>query len=134
MSNDLYEEFELYFPNIAEKTVLFKENYESFEVTVRLRNGDHLIFDNLEKSIRKVPNFSMSMDEAVYKKEFGRRLKRVIRRSGITQRDLSELTGISEIMLSNYCNGNNTPSFYNLDKIARALNCSVDEFRFFELE
>lgn len=134
MSNYLYEEFELYFPNIAEKTVAFEEDYESFEVTVKLRNGDHLIFDNLEKSIRRVPNFSMTMNEDVYKKEFGRRLIRIVRRKGLTQKELSDLTGISERTLARYTCGKSIPSLLHVDKIARALNCSVDEFRFFELE
>lgn len=134
MSNYLYEEFELYFPNIAEKTVAFEEDYESFEVTVKLRNGDHLIFDSLEKSIRRVPNFSMVMNEDVYKKEFGRRLIRIVRRKGLTQKELSDLTGISERTLTRYTCGKSIPNLLHIDKIARALGCSVDEFRFFELE
>ena len=76
----------------------------------------------------------MTMNEDVYKKEFGRRLIRIIKRKGFTQKELSELTGISERTLTRYICGKSIPSLLHIDKIARALNCSVDEFRFFELE
>ena len=50
-----------------------------------------------------------------------------IRRMGMNQQKLSELTGISENTISNYCVGKGLPNVHNLKKICRALKCSVYE-------
>jgi transcriptional regulator with XRE-family HTH domain len=50
---------------------------------------------------------------------------------GISQCELSERTGITQPSISDYMNGKKLPSFYTVDKIAKALGCSVDAFRYF---
>ena len=71
------------------------------------------------------------MSEQQCREEFSIRLKRLMYRQGVTQKELSEETGISEMTISNYMNGKRTPSFYNVDKISKALKCSIDIFRYF---
>ena len=44
---------------------------------------------------------------------------------GMTYDDLSDVTGISRVTISNYATGKATPSMYNLSKIARALKCTT---------
>jgi transcriptional regulator with XRE-family HTH domain len=51
-------------------------------------------------------------------------------RKGVTQSDLSFATGIAQPTLSGYINGKHEPGLYAIDKIAKALGCSVDEFRY----
>ena len=46
------------------------------------------------------------------------------------QKDLSKKTGISETMISRYMNGLSNPGFFVVDKIARALDCSMDDLRY----
>jgi transcriptional regulator with XRE-family HTH domain len=53
-------------------------------------------------------------------------------RQGVSQLELSELTGIPQSTISNYLTGKFLPGFYNMDKIAKALKCSIDEFRYTE--
>ena len=70
-------------------------------------------------------------DEELYKKEFSSNLQRVLNDKNVSQRKLSEDTGISEVSISRYLNGKRIPSFYTIEKIALALKCSTDEFRCF---
>ena len=46
---------------------------------------------------------------------------------GLTQRQLSEITEISQTQLSDYENGNKTPGLFTLAKLSRALGKSMDE-------
>jgi transcriptional regulator with XRE-family HTH domain len=70
------------------------------------------------------------MTEETYRKEFGIRLRRLLRMKGMTQSDLADAIGITNAGLSGYINGKHTPSFYMVNKIARVLKCSVDELRY----
>ena len=68
------------------------------------------------------------MSDEELKKEFSKRLLRAIRRRGLTQTQLAEMSDISRVQISHYINGKMLPSFYNLQKIVAALNSSMDEF------
>ena len=48
-------------------------------------------------------------------------------KKGITQKDLSERTGISQPRLSNYENNTIMPSMVTLFKIAEAMGCSISD-------
>lgn len=49
---------------------------------------------------------------------------------GLTQRQVSEMTGISQTQLSDYENGNKTPGLFTLAKLSRALDKSMDDLFF----
>ncbi len=53
------------------------------------------------------------------------RIKEVCKEKGITQKQLSELSGIAEVSLSKSINGN--PTIGTLEKIATALGVEVTE-------
>lgn len=129
MSNCMRKNLETYFPFIAEQAVGYFEN-GSFELLIELNNGSVVSYDEIEHSIRYLPQDSNNLTEAECKNEFGIRLNRIMRRKGITQFELSEMTGITQPAISNYMTGKTTPSFYNVDKIAKALDCSIEEFRY----
>ena len=50
---------------------------------------------------------------------------------GISRYKLSELTGFDPARISNYVNGKATPNLYSLYKLAKALDCSIDDFIYF---
>ena len=104
---------------------------DDYEILVELRDGSSLLYDDIDGTIRKLPNDCNSMSESECKKEFGMRLRRLMMLRNITQEELSELTGIQRPAISNYMTGRTSPSFYNADKIAKALGCSMDELRYF---
>lgn len=127
--NTIFENFKLHFPYTAEKTVEY-EQINDFDIMVTLNDGSRIIFDDLDKSMRNLPKSSQEMTELEFCSEFGKRLRKLMYRAGVTQRELSEMTGISQPNISKYFNGKTIPSFYIADRIAKALGCSTDEFRY----
>lgn len=56
----------------------------------------------------------------------GMRISECARKKGITQRSLAETVGVSEVSISRYVNGNRTPRYYILKKIAEELGTTVE--------
>lgn len=57
---------------------------------------------------------------------FMEKLNQTLQKQNITQKQLSELTGITEQSISRYTNGSRTPGALELIKIANALDVSID--------
>lgn len=129
MTNTMLEEFKLHFPVIWKRVVNYWTN-DPYDLYVELDDGMVLIFDSIEKTIRRLPQDSNSMTEQECVKEFGTRLRKLIYRKGFTQEDLSKATGISQAALSYYITGKSSPSFSKVDKICKALDCSMDCLRY----
>ena len=62
------------------------------------------------------------MNEIVYSK----RMKLMIENLGITQKDFSEMTGITEAAICRYLQGTRIPNAGTLIAIARTTNVSID--------
>lgn len=56
---------------------------------------------------------------------FGRRLREIRLRSGVTQQQLSEVAGMSEAYISNLERGFKVPSLTTVLRLAVALDCKV---------
>ena len=121
--------FELHFPHIAKKVVAYSDRGWG-ELLIKLEDGTSILYDDIDNTIRRLPTNPDNLTKRECSREFGLRLSRMMERRDITQCELSELTGIPQSSISHYVNGSKLPSFYNLDKIAKALNCSMDEFRY----
>lgn len=68
------------------------------------------------------------MTEQEWREEFARRLRKIKHNNkDYDQKELSEVTGISEATISHYLKGTRTPRGENLVKLAKALDCTVDE-------
>ncbi|MBQ5445065.1 MAG: helix-turn-helix transcriptional regulator [Lachnospiraceae bacterium] len=55
------------------------------------------------------------------------RIKEMITKQGISQKQLSEMTGITESAISHYIKGDRVPRGANLVKIAKALGTTTDD-------
>lgn len=121
--------FRQMFPSLANQMLGYIE-VNDFEMLIKLEDGTKIIYDDFNKSYRNVPDDSHDMTEAECRKEFGIRLRKMLERKGMSQFELSERTGISAPDICHYVNGKSCPSFYRIDKIAKALGCSVDDFRY----
>lgn len=55
------------------------------------------------------------------------RIRELLAEKGMTQKDLSELTGVTESAISHYIKGDRTPRCANLVKIAKALGTTADD-------
>lgn len=58
--------------------------------------------------------------------EFKDNLKEILKERGISQRQLSEMTGITEATISKYSKGERVPSITNALKISESLGVSID--------
>ena len=127
----MYESFELYFPILAERVISYNSN-EHHELIVKMNDGTSAVYNYVNKELRFLPIDPNNMSKTEFLNEFGFRLRKKLKCAGITQSELCDIVGIPQPQLSNYINGKTVPSFYNVDKIAKALNCSVEEFRYTE--
>lgn len=132
MTDNLYLNFERYFPTIANQVDEYRVYVEHApgSLTVRLNDGSYFLYDDFDKTLRKLPNDGYELTEDECRKEFGFRLRRLLYCKGITQAELSDATGIPQCSISNYINGKVCPNFYSVDKIAKALDCSLDELSY----
>lgn len=123
--NSLYREYSMYFPEYADNT-LRSHQVNRWDLIVSLIDGRRFLYNGLEHSIGEIPA-TEDISEEQFRREFSRRLSRMLYERTMTQYDLSKLTGISAVSISKYISRKATPSFYNVRRIARALDCSVEE-------
>lgn len=126
MQDRLIRNFEHQFPFLIHRVISYQEN-DIFELVVRLDDGEIVLYDDMLKAIRTLPNEDELTIEDNFTREFGKRLRSVLCHKCITQQELSEMTGIPRPILSRYITGKTCPSLYKANKIARALDCSLDE-------
>ncbi len=55
------------------------------------------------------------------------RLRDILKNRGLTLKAFSDISGISQPNLSNYINGNISPTLDTLDKIAKSLNLEIQD-------
>jgi len=67
------------------------------------------------------------MNQNAQKQYIGQKIRFWRKKRKYTQFDLSELTGISQAMISNFERGYNNPSATQLAALARALQTSADD-------
>ena len=123
MDGYLYENFKLYFPSFAKGCVSWKQT-DLFELEIHNKDGSIDIYNDMIHSLG--PKIDTSTD-AGWRKEFARRLRKKIAMKGITQDNLSKLTGIGQPLLSLYTQGKSLPSAQKVSAIAKAIGCSVND-------
>lgn len=128
MQDYLLERFELYFPSIFALCKRFLI-LNDWEILGEYENGQVWIYDDYDNSIRAVRRYD-NIDQESYRVEYSFKLRRALLHSEMTQLELSEITGISPQTISKYITGKSVPSLYHADKIAKALDSSLDYFRY----
>lgn len=104
------------------------EVYDNFDLLITTRSGERYLYDDFDKTIQHLKE---DRDEVDWKLQFGIRLRKLMRRRGIIQSELSEMIGVSVTSLSSYMNGRSVPSIYVAEKMAEALGCSVNDLLHF---
>lgn len=101
------------------------------EITFKLKDGTrwtYCLMDSILAPVHDPKKYTeFEMDEREWRLAFAQRLHDKIRKMGISQDDLSMLTGISRVTISKYLNAKATPSGINIDRLAWALKCSSSE-------
>lgn len=129
--NKIIEEYKMWHPNLYEQTVECRPSGR-YCILIELADGSKIEYNSIDNTVRDVTRFyirepNVSVNEEMWRKEFGRKLHRAIVDRGITQEQLSDMTGISRQMLSRYVRGNSTPSGYILTRLSEILECDVRE-------
>ena len=123
MDEHLYENFKLYFPMIEKHCISWRQT-DTFELEIDDEDGHVYIYNDMNHSFGRKPDTSTDVG---WKKEFARRLRKKIAMRGINQTNISELTGISQPLLSLYTQGKSLPSAQKVSAIAKAIGCSVND-------
>jgi len=71
------------------------------------------------------------MTEREWLDTFGDNLSEMLRESKISQKELAEITGLSEAAISNYIRKRKVPSLKAIINIADALDCNIDDLIYF---
>ena len=67
------------------------------------------------------------IDELGFKTIFKNKLRYYMTMRGVTQSDLSKLSGVSQTTIKRYLDGTRTASAYCVAKIAKALGCNISD-------
>lgn len=127
--DQFFEGFKLHFPSISCGTVKWEPKGKS-SILVYLSDGTKVIYNHKLNCLRNVLEYEGTEDE--WKREFSFKLVELMADKGLDQLSLSELSGISQVSISNYINGRSIPNGYKIEKIARALKCSVRDLIVFD--
>ena len=121
IDENLLHNFELDYPEIYYSDVDDIVESDDLELTITTKNGKRYVYDGLTKSLRQLPSRFEDVDDHLFRREFGIRLRRKMMLKGITQRMLSKMIDVSQPAISNYLIGKNSPTLYMAEKLARAL-------------
>lgn len=117
-------------PHIKKEDIMDYKELNDYEILIKLRpKGEQIIFNTMNNTIRGC-TYRGRLSEDENKKEFKLRLRSWLLFSGLNQKDLADITGISERTLTRYVNGKSLPDYISLKKIADAMNCKVDDLYF----
>lgn len=129
IEDKLIKHFKKEFPKTAENANTYE--YSGLEeLTVTLKGGDKVLYDDICKTCRILPEDPNNMTEQETRDEFRKRLHSMMKYFKVTSKELSERTGISTQVLSHYLTGKSTPNWYTVDRIAKAMDCSTEDFRY----
>lgn len=126
---DIVLNLKKYFPFLAGDATRFIKDGPHLLI-VELKDDTYVLYNDLEKTFRNLPRNGEDLSEEEFRREFGYRLNKLMLFNGISQTELSNRTGITQSRISGYINGKVTPSFYKVDKIAKAIGCSTDDLRY----
>ena len=129
LMNDYLHQVYLYFPDLLGK-VMHAREYVQLMLLLET-NSKYDYFYNLSNNVLiPIPKSDQDLDKESFRRIFGVLLRRALERSGLTQEELSEKTGIPQPNISDYLYGKHFPSFYQIDNMAKAMNCSVEDLRY----
>ena len=121
--------FELMYPRLYSQIVSHIMIAE-FETLFTLEDGTKVIFDELtDRCIRLRPRDENSPDlsKEEWRLEFARQLKKKLAVRGISQRELADRLGMTEVTVSKYVNGTQMPDSYTVYRISNIINCPLIE-------
>lgn len=103
-------------------------------IRVTLDDGAMYDFVSAEHGLRRVASWSSEQLEKITEEDcrsdFANKLIDLMAARGYNQSSLAERTGLSTGTINKYLHKRATPSLYALQRIAYALECSIDELTY----
>ena len=129
MNKYLFQYVLKYNPFVKEEDVEDITCINEWDILIKFKNGKKIIYDTFTNYYTEIFYNSINdITEEQEKKEFSHKLRSLMNRKNITQDELAEKTNTSQVMISRYITGRCIPSVIVLRKIAKVLNCSMDDF------
>nr|DAJ05291.1 MAG TPA: helix-turn-helix domain protein [Caudoviricetes sp.] len=128
----MFEYYANVYPQYAERTINWFPSGQ-MEITVRLDDRTFWVFDMIGPTLKPLGNKELnpesedSISEEEYRIRLSKNLRIKMHHTAVSQDVLARRSGISTVMINRYMNAKATPSMYNLERIARALQCSPTE-------
>lgn len=128
----MFEYYASVYPQYAERTINWFPSGQ-MEITVRLDDRTFWVFDMIGPTIKPLGNRDLNpeaendISEDEYRIRLSKNLRIKMHHTAVSQDVLARRSGISTVMINRYMNAKATPSMYNLERIARALQCSPTE-------
>ena len=124
---ELWESFKVNHPPFVKRVLEFRKDGPR-TLIVKLKSGTIFWYDEVGKTIRRLPDDPDEIDSEAMLVEFRKRVVKIMTARGMNQNDLADKTKIHPVQLSKYLNGKTAPSFIIAVKLAKVLGCSVDDF------
>lgn len=100
-----------------------------WDLLIKYKDGRRILFDRCTGYFKNVSYHDVNqITEEQEKKEFAYMLRTLMKRNWITQEQLANKVDTSQTMISHYLTGRSIPSATMLNKIAKAIGCSMDDF------
>ena len=100
-----------------------------WDLLIIFKDGQRVLYDRCTGYFKNVHyNDITELTEEQEKKEFAYMLRSMMKRRFITQDQLAEKAHLTQTMISRYVRGDAMPSASVLNKIAKVLRCSMDDF------
>ena len=125
----MFEEFKSENPGIADHIIDYYPSGQ-LELIAILRDGSRIRYDHRTRTTSRVPIRASTdgcMTEHEWRRAFAEKLRRRMFMKGLTQGELAEITGVSQVSISTYLSGRATPSAYNVERLCAALGCPASE-------
>ena len=127
--DERYKHYLLYInPKLTLDDIEEARPINQYEIFFRFKDGDKCIFDRTTNMIRGFYPEDHELSDDEWKRSFKNRLCTIMMHECLTQEELADRVGTSQIMISRYMTGACVPSAVMLKKIAKALNTSMDDF------
>lgn len=111
---------------VKEDSILQEKIVGYMETIYYLRDGRRFLYDEMSNNIYLLKEHYDEVPDHIWKREFGRRLVKMMRLKGLSGQDIARTIGVNAVTISRYCAGHAMPNIRILQKICGVLNCSID--------
>ena len=123
----IFDEFMNNYPRMASDAIDWYPSGRS-EIIIVMGDGSKLIYNGNTQRFSSVGcTDDIYLTEQEWRRKFAAKLYEKMTDKCISQKELAELLNMSQMTISKYLNARVTPTSYNLDRIARVLDCSIIE-------